>query len=336
MERKERTGFCIECQKETGYYLQRKEVEKTIRDKEYKFYITVAICTICGEEMSLPGLIDKNVKEIDEQYRKIEGLVTVEDIERLMKIYKIGKEPVSLALGFGAVTITRYLDGQVPSKEYSNIIKNALSSPAYMRDKLIENKNKISETAFNKAMGAAESLIRLFSISEKMLQVIARIFEDLGEVAPLMLQKILYFTQGIYSAVYGKPLFEEDCRAWAHGPVYPEVYDLFKDFSYNPIEDARFALLDGAADNLTNQEKQMVDLIAGTFGLYGGKTLEKITHNEEPWEFARRGYADEIPSNELLTKERLKAYYEKISKLYEINTTEGLNSYIRYMLDKAS
>ncbi|MBO5985408.1 MAG: hypothetical protein J6Q02_01260 [Lachnospiraceae bacterium] len=27
------------------------------------------MCTECGEEMSIPGLMDKNVQEIDEQYR---------------------------------------------------------------------------------------------------------------------------------------------------------------------------------------------------------------------------------------------------------------------------
>lgn len=52
-----------------------------------------------------PGLIDKNVREMDEQFRAAEGLVSIDDIEKLMKIYKAGKAPLSLALGFGEVTI---------------------------------------------------------------------------------------------------------------------------------------------------------------------------------------------------------------------------------------
>lgn len=55
-----------------------------------------------------------------------------------MKIYKIGKEPLSLALGFGKITITRYLLGQVPSKECSDIIRKALISPTFMKEKLYE------------------------------------------------------------------------------------------------------------------------------------------------------------------------------------------------------
>ena len=204
---KGRRDFCIECRKETEYLLQKKNIVKTIREKDYTFEITVAVCAECGEEMSIPGLIDKNVMEIDEQYRIVEGLVSIKDIERLMKIYKIGKAPLSLALGFGEVTISRYLQGQVPSKEYSDVIKAALVSPAYMKQKLIKNQDRLTDAAYKKAMAAADGIENLFTISDKMLKVIAYVFEKLEEVTPLMLQKLLYFIQGIYSALYKKPVF---------------------------------------------------------------------------------------------------------------------------------
>lgn len=331
---KERREFCIECRKDTEYNLQKKDVVKIIRGKEYTFSITVAFCTECGEEMSIPGLIDKNVQEIDEQYRAAEGLVSIEDIEKLMKIYKIGKAPLSLALGFGEITIPRYLEGQVPSKEYSDVIRAALTSPAFMKEKLNANKDKISDAAYRKAMEAADSIEGLFSVSDKMLQVIAYIFEKLEEVSPLVLQKLLYFIQGVYSALYGKALFEEDCRAWVHSPVYPEVYELFSDFKYNPIDDARFAMLDGAADALTKEEKDVVDLVVNTFGMYGGKMLEKITHNEDPWKEARKGYGENVPSSELLSKERIMKYYVEINKKYGIDTEAGLKTYIYDMINR--
>lgn len=328
-----RRDFCIECRKETEYLLQRRDIVKTIRDKEYVFGITVAICAECGDEMSIPGLIDKNVQEIDRQYRTAEGLVATEDIEKLMKIYKIGKAPLSLALGFGEVTVPRYLEGQVPSREYSDIIKAALASPAFMKARLKENRGKITDAAYKKAMAAADSIERLFSISEKMLGAIAYVFEKLEEVTPLMLQKLLYFIQGVYSALYGKPVFAEDCRAWIHGPVYPEVYELFRDFKYNPIDDARFALLGETAGVLTEEEKGVIDFVVNTFGMYGGKALERITHNEEPWKNARKGYGDSIPSSEIVPKEDIMKYYVAVNRKYGIDTEEGLRMYIHDMLD---
>lgn len=332
MSGKERKDFCIECRKETWYSLQKKDIIRTIRDKEYVFGITVALCDECGEEMSLPGLIDKNVREIDEQYRAYEGLVSVEDIEKLMKIYKIGKAPLSLALGFGEVTVSRYLEGQVPSKEYSDIIRQALASPAYMKSRLLENRGKITDAAYKKAAAAAESLESLFSISGEMLSVIARIFEKLEEVTPLMLQKLLYFIQGVYSALYEEPIFMEDCRAWIHGPVYPEVYDLFRDFKYNPIDDARFALLEGADAVLSEEEQRVIDLVTDTFGIYSGKAMEKITHNETPWREARKGYGQGIPSNELLTKDSIMQYYKAVHTKYDIASEGGIRNYIHDML----
>lgn len=336
MTEKGRRDFCIECRKETEYFWRKKEIVKTIRDKDYTFGITVAICAECGEEMSIPGLIDKNVQEMDEQYRAAEGLVSIEDIEKLMKIYKIGKAPLSLALGFGEVTIPRYLEGQVPSKEYSDVVKAALASPAYMKQKLMKNRDKLTDAAYKKAMAAADRIGNLFSVSDKMLRAIAYVFEKLEEVTPLMLQKLLYFIQGIYSALYEKPFFTEDCRAWVHGPVYPEVYDLFRDFKYNPIDDARFALLEGKEDALTADEKRVIDLVVNTFGIYGGKVLEKITHNETPWMEARKGYGDGIPSNELLPKEKIMKYYIAVNRKYGIDSEEGLRAYIHGILEKTA
>ena len=329
MTEKGRNDFCTVCRKETEYVLKKRNIIKTIKDVEYMFNITVAVCDKCGEEMSIPGLLDRNIQEIDEQYRAAEGLVSIDDIEKLMKIYKIGKAPLSLALGFGEVTITRYLSGQIPSKEYSDIMKMALSSPAFMKEKLHENKEKIASAAYNKAMEAATQLETLFSVSDKMLRVISYVFEKLEEVTPLMLQKLLYFIQGESYALNGKPMFYENCQAWVHGPVYPEVYDIFRDFKYNPIEDARFAIFEGVEDELADEEYRVIDLVVNTFGEYGGKMLEKITHEETPWKLARKGYADNIPSNEPITMESIEEYYVEKNMEYDFSTEKGLKKYIR-------
>lgn len=70
--------------------------------------------------------------------------------------------------------------------------------------------------------------------------------------------------------------------------------------------------------------------------MYGGKILEKITHNEEPWKEAQKRYGDSIPSSELLTKERIMKSYVLINQKYGIDTEDGLRTYIHDMLDKAS
>ena len=323
-----RIDFCTNCRKECEYILKKSKIKKYIREKEYEFEITVAICKECGKEIDIPGLLDRNIKEVDTQFRYKEGIVSIDGIKKMMEIYKIGKAPLSYALGFGEITITRYLDGQIPSKEYSDIIKNALLSPHFMKEKLYENKEKIADTAYKKAYNAATNIENLFNVSEVMLKVISYIFRKTEEVTPLMLQKILYYIQGINLALYEEEMFPEECRAWLHGPVYKDVYNLFRDFKYNPIDDARFTIFDNSDVNLSSKEKNVIELVVNTFGMYSGKTLEKITHKEEPWIKAREGYGEGIPSDELITTDSMKDYFKKVNKKFNLSREDEVRKYI--------
>jgi len=328
-----RMEFCTQCRTERPYVFRKRNIKKTIRDQEYQFEITSAYCSECGGEINIPGLIDFNMQEIDEQYRAQEGLVSIKDIQDLMSIYDIGKAPLSLALGFGEITITRYLAGQMPSKEYSVIIKEALSSPDYMQKLLQENKSKITESAYNKATAAiADIRSSLFCVSDKLLTVISYVFHTMQEVTPLTLQKLLYYIQGFSYALCGHEMFSEDCEAWVHGPVYHKVYDMFRDFRYSPIDDARFSILKEKEATLSDQEKQVIDLVLSTFGMYGGKVLEEITHNEDPWRDARKGYDVMEHGNDIVSKASIKSYFDKVNREYDITTADGVKNYIRKML----
>lgn len=333
--RKERCGFCTECREITQCEFKKVTRKCNIRDKEYDMEVTVAFCEKCGEEIDIPGIMDLRSKEIDEQYREYEDIISINNIQNLMDIYNIGKAPLSLALGFGEITITRYLQGQVPSKEYSLVMKKALESPKYMLELLKKNIEKIGDTAYTKASKAAEELYSLMGVSEKMLSVISYIFEKAQEVTPLALQKMLYYIQGIYMVLYDKPIYDEECAAWVHGPVYESVYEMFKNFKYNPIEDNRFVVFKNRFHELSKEEKEVIDLIIDSFGMYSGKTLEKITHNEEPWKRAREGYLPMESSSEVIDKQEIKRYFKTVSEQYDIKHVDGLKQYIKYQLESA-
>ena len=331
MEQAKKEDFCVYCREVKPYSVVKKNIKERIRDKDYSFVITTYVCDCCHHEMGVPGVFDLNSREIDEQYRKAESIVSIEDIKDLMKIYNIGKTPLSLALGFGEITITRYIEGQVPSKEYSDVIRRALSSPAFMKEMLVKNREKIADSAYIKAMKAAETLEKAFLISDKMQGVIAYTFHVVSEVTPLALQKLLYYIQGVYSAVSGKFMFSETCEAWRHGPVYHNVYNLFRDFKYNPIDDARFAVLRDKKELLSDSERHTADLVLGTFGRYGGKALELITHKEAPWLKAREGYGPDDSSNVEISNDAIKEYFSSVNQKYPLNSEKGLNDYISVM-----
>ncbi len=69
MKSKEKVDFCTTCRKETIYTLRKASINKRIKGKEYIFRITTAVCSECGEEMNIPGLIDRNIHEFGKQYK---------------------------------------------------------------------------------------------------------------------------------------------------------------------------------------------------------------------------------------------------------------------------
>lgn len=123
--------------------------------------------------------------------------------------------------------------------------------------------------------------IKIEDIADVFLRIVDR---DSGStITPLKLQKILYYAQGYYLAMYDKPLFDEDFQAWTHGPVNPKIYNQYKDYGYNSID-----YPSGKVANIRDDILDFLYTIWNTFGIYDGKYLEEMTHNEDPWINARK------------------------------------------------
>ena len=323
--------FCIECRKDTEYELKEEIRTKIIKDKVYEYKTIVAYCKECGEEMSLPGLNDKDMELFDKQYRSIEGIISIEEIAKIMEIYNIGKAPLSLALGFGEITVSRYLEGQMPSKKYSDIMREVLYNYEVMENKLYENREKVGEVAFRKAIQAIDDIKQNSKASIKIQMVIHYVLNAVVEITPLALQKLLYFAQGLSFGINGKELFEDDCEAWVHGPVYPEVYYQYKQYGYNPIEDQNAAIFNFSDITLSTKETQLINSVIETFGMYSGKTLENITHKENPWIIAREGVESIEYSKNIISKETIKKYFVDLGEKYNF---KDANEIFRYIADK--
>lgn len=143
----------------------------------------------------------------------------------------------------------------------------------------------------------------IFDVANFFLKIVDR---DSGStITPLKLQKILYYAQGYHLAEYNRPLFDEDFQAWAHGPANPDIYDKYKEYGYaaigEPTEDL-FDFDDNTTSFLTN--------IWETFGIYDGKYLEELTHGEEPWINARKGYEPGERCDTVITKDSMRSFFQ--------------------------
>ncbi|MHA6167849.1 Panacea domain-containing protein [Bacillus mojavensis] len=127
-----------------------------------------------------------------------------------------------------------------------------------------------------------------------------------NNITNLKLQKILYYAQGKFLALKGKPLFEEEIEAWVHGPVVPEVYHEYKKFGYSDIKPPEN---DEIIKNIDPELKAFLEKIWKEYKDKTGKELEEATHNEDPWKDARNGLPDFISSNAKIPKRKLKDFF---------------------------
>ena len=124
-------------------------------------------------------------------------------------------------------------------------------------------------------------------------------------ITNLKLQKLVYYAQAWALAILDRPLFEEDFRAWAHGPVSLDVWHAFKDFGWNALPAPR------DVPEFDEEVEELLKDVLSSYGEHSAKKLEELTHSEEPWLLARGDLAPEERSMEIIPKSHMKKYYRK-------------------------
>ena len=69
-----------------------------------------------------------------------EGVITSDEIRQILEKYRIGKKPLAKLFGWGETTIIRYMEGDIPTNEYSTKLKCLLDNPEYYYELLIKDK----------------------------------------------------------------------------------------------------------------------------------------------------------------------------------------------------
>lgn len=334
--------LCIECGARDTY-----EFRNTTRKYEgngYHFEMSVNIpfCKKCGAPIYDEEIEKKIAENANKKIREQKGIITREEIIEILESYNISQKLLSKLLGWGEITLTRYISGNyTPNISNSNRIKE-LKNP-YIFQKLLQDyyDNGISEKKEEKALKKAENgviyqLNRLMETRGKIFDVanwfLARTSDD-TPITHLALQKLLYFTQSWSSVLLDNEIFTDDCQAWVHGAVYPNVYELFKKFKYTPLPK-----VDETASFKENELKILEAVKRYYFDIYSAKALEEICHREEPYIKARRGYTEEEPCRSKIDKESIVLYYHQISQKYNINLSDlsSISNYLYIILKNES
>ena len=321
--------FCTECREFIEYNIEEKEVTEELKGKEYTYIAEVTTCPICGEEVYVGEIDDRNMKKLYDEYRKEEGILSVDEIREIQEMYGISKKKLSKVLGWGDNTFSRYYDGKIPSKRYSDILKELKENPISYLEILEKSKVLIKEKEYQKSKEAAFRVIGSTN-GNKMKIAAEYIIDKCKEVTPLALQKMLYYVQGFYMAFYKTSFFESDCEAWVYGPVYREIYKQFKEYKYKTIE-TRSKI---NAEVFTDEEREVLDSVCENFGCYSGTMLESFTHDEDPWRISRGNLGENEKSDKVIEKKVIDEYFSMVVKEYNMEIPKDIGHYSYKMFTK--
>ena len=322
-------AYCNQCEDLVEYDIHEEDIKEKFKGEMIEYKFKIGRCRCCNNEVATD--IDYNSrksKEKIEAYKRKVGLIDLNLISEILEKYNIGKEILADIAGFGKVTIKRYYDGFIPSAEYSDILFNILNDEQYYIELVEKHKDKLKDVAYRKAISRYNELIKIGD--SKINQIANYIITHIGDVTPLALEKLLSFSNGVNYAVNGEQLIYEDVQAWAHGPVYPQMYNKYKKFGYKPIDDGIYSTHGCLLSKLTDKELYAIDLVINTFGLFSPKALENISHSQDPWKEKRIGYKDNEAGQEIIDQESIKSFYIKNN----LNSQESIMEYIMDCIKK--
>lgn len=147
-----REAYCEICHKKAPFEIRVHSCRCKIKGVEVSYDEMTAYCIDCGSEVWVGEVEDYNVRAARKAYCEYEHLITPEKIGELLKKYGIGAKPLSLLLGWGEVTITRFYNGAIPSVMYSNALLNLLSDEEAFYRLVESNKEKIKPSAYSRLM----------------------------------------------------------------------------------------------------------------------------------------------------------------------------------------
>ena len=323
-----RKSYCPVCDTDVVFTLREESITQEIDNLKFNYLAKVAYCSECGNEIYIPELSDNNIRIANRKYRELKNLIQVEEIQEIIDIYAIGKKPLSTLLGWGEITILRYLQGFTPRKDYSDQLME-LRNPQKMLELFEANKQVLPEPTQRRV--GAKIVQALQSQTSRTCFDIAKYFlsklnpESEEVITPLKLQKLVYYAQGWLSAFHDYFLFPEDFEAWVHGPVIPALYFEYKQYGYSPIPKAESI----NQDSLSPEIKAVLNMVHNIYGRYDGKYLEELTHKELPWVKARGNCKEDEVCDRIIPKNEIRDFFAQIKKSHKINSVDDLPRYVR-------
>lgn len=320
-------SYCEFCNDFLEYEKKLVKTKTVIDGVEVVYYKTKTYCKECKNEIFVNEILDKNILELQRVYREKIGIITVDKIEKIVDMYGVGKRNLSKLLGFGEITLTRYMELDMPTRLYSDVLFSVMDYKQ-MLILATDNKDKVSEKVYNKLIENINVLIESEN-QNKLIAVSKYIVARTKDITNMAVQKLLYFCQVVSYAINNRQMFTDTCEAWKFGPVYTHIYYRLNKYTYDPINSEEFADFDIV--HLDENDKEIIDAVIDSFGMFSGTKLRDISHKTEPWVRARKGLTNDENSNAIITNKSIKEYAKTLAN-ENLNTNEFCKKYMKSLI----
>ncbi len=146
------------------------------------------------------------------------------------------------------------------------------------------------------------------NVHTNAFDVATYILYKLGRISTMKLQKLVYYSQA-WSLVWDEqPLFQEEIRAWANGPVVSELFFQLKGL-FQVVENN---LLLGNFRKLNDTQIETIDAVLDHYGDKSAQWLIELAHSEDPWKNARIGLSESERSSRIIELDKIADYYSSL------------------------
>ena len=169
-------AVCPHCGKKGEVYLINKKISVEIKKQLVEYKEQVYNCKACNEEFEDGKLVNTNLINAKDAYRKKNNLLTSSEIAKIRKKYNLSQADFSLALGWGEITITRYETKQIQDSTYDLILRMVQKNPYMLLQLLEKNRESFSEEKYKSVQENIRMAIKENTICEIAMDKIKDVY----------------------------------------------------------------------------------------------------------------------------------------------------------------
>lgn len=147
--------LCLSCMQEHIVDVIETEEQETFNGAKVDFNAIYEYCSNTDEFLETEEMIKANGLAVKDEYRKVVGLLTSDEIKHIREKYCVSQKEFSEILDWGKATITRYENHQIQDRAHDDILRKIDTDPKWFLEMLERAKGKISPKLYVKYYNAA-------------------------------------------------------------------------------------------------------------------------------------------------------------------------------------